>query len=172
MLYLILLRLPRLLEHDPVETIVHELVHIGPDFDGRMHRMRHGKRFDRIVSDCVRQWRRAGDPLLIEALEDDYEALVERWGGLVGRSFGARFVSRRLCPDDDPPPMESHPDFRYKGLVFDRSKVEIVEPDWTPDYVPSSLSERDLVYRVYTPRGARRISSAAVHSAKSVFPAL
>ena len=169
MLYVILLRLPRLLEHDPLETIVHELIHVSPDFDGRSHRLPHGKRFNRLVEGCVRDWRREGDTRLAEALEMNFEALNARWGSLTGQSFASPFVSPRVRPVPDPPPLESHPDFRRKRLKCDPAAVEIVPPKWTPDSVPARLTERELVYRVYAARSARRISTAAVRAAKPAF---
>ena len=43
MLYVILLRLPRFLQHHPLETLIHELVHIHPNCDGRIRRLRQRK---------------------------------------------------------------------------------------------------------------------------------
>jgi predicted metallopeptidase len=168
MLYLVLLRLPRLLDHDPIATIVHELIHISPDFDGRLREMRHGRRFDAVVSECVSLWKRAGDPCLVASLSMSLEALRARWGSLAAHSFGPPFVSPRLCPVKDPPPFDAHPDFRRKRLVSAPDALEVVAGKWTPANVPSRLTEKDLVYRVYTRQSARRISAAAVRHAKSL----
>lgn len=169
MLYLILLRLPRLLEHDPILTIVHELIHVGPDFDGRLRRLRHGKRFDLLTHSCAGVWRREGRPDLVQALEMDFGALARRWGSLIGLSFAHPFVSPRLRPLPDAPPIESHPDFHRKRLVCDPARLRIVQPKWTGPTAPACLSERELVYRLYTPDSARRISRAAVGAAQLPF---
>jgi len=160
--YVILLRLPRLLMHQPLETLAHELVHIGPDFDGRLHRLRHGRRFDAVARECVEQWRRHGEGELVECLQMDFAAITKRWGSLVGRSFGPPFVSPRVRPLENPPPIEAHPDFRCKHLVCDPASVRVVEGKWTPANAPACLTERDLVYRVYTPGSARRIAASVV----------
>jgi hypothetical protein len=165
MLYIVQLRLPRLLGHDPLETLVHELVHIGADFDGRLHPLRHGQRFDGIVAACTEVWRREGDPRLVEALGLDYAGVVERWGSVVGESFATPLVTSRLVPAVDPPPYASHPAVRRLRLRCDPATIKIVEPDWTGADVPAQLSEHNLVFRLYTPQTARRIGAAAVRTA-------
>ena len=170
MLYIVLLRLPRLLAHDPVETLVHELVHIGGDFDGRLHHLRHGRRFDAIVAACVETWRRDGDPTLVEALSLDYAAATARWGSLVGESFGPPLATPRLVPAEAPAPYSSHPTVRRLHLRCDPAAIEIVQPEWTPSNVPGQLTGLDLVYRVYTPRTARRIGAAAVRASLHAHP--
>lgn len=62
--YLILLRLPRFFESDPLETIVHELFHVAEAFDGSLRPMRHGKRFDLHVKRLTREWLKRADPEL------------------------------------------------------------------------------------------------------------
>jgi predicted metallopeptidase len=169
--YLIMLRLPRLLQHQPLETFIHELIHIGPRFDGRMRRLRHGRRFEDIVRHCAQDWRRDGDPELVGALESDYATLTSRWGTLVAESFGPPFVTPRLTPLENPPPIASYPDFQRRRLIYDPATVEVVEAKWTPEDVPAQLTEKDLVYRVYTPESASRISAAAVHASCRLLPA-
>ncbi|MBN1868892.1 hypothetical protein JW916_16560 [Candidatus Sumerlaeota bacterium] len=166
MLYVIVLRLPRLLRHDPLETVVHELGHIGPNCDGRMNPLRHGRRFEAIVRECVRLWRRDGAPDLVAMMDMDYGTIMRDYGSLVAHSFARKFVSPRLCPVDDPPPLEAHPDFRRRRLEYDPAELEIVPAQWTPADVPDILTEKDLVYRVYTPRGARRVSAAVVQASR------
>lgn len=169
-LYIVLLRLPRLLEHDPLTTLAHELIHIGPHCDGRLRALRHGKRFEAIVAETARIWRQVGDPQLVEALQMPYAALVERWGALAGLGFSQPFVHPRLCRPEIIPPHREHPDFRRKGLLVDFNRIETVEPEWTPEDVPAELTERDLVYRLYSPTGAQRISATAVHCDPHLFP--
>jgi len=171
MLYVVLLRLPRLLEHDAIETVVHELLHIGPRFDGRIRRMRHGRRFDsavRYLTDC---WRRRGDPELVEALGASLTEATARWGPLVAASFGPPFEPCRMVPMDNPPALASHPDFQRLGLDFDAGRVAVARVGWTGDRVPEELTERDLVYRMYGD-GSRtaRISASVLRSARGLFP--
>jgi predicted metallopeptidase len=170
MLYMIMLRLPRLLAHDPLETLVHELVHIGPAFDGRLRRARHGARFEAWVEVCARQWRENGDPELTAPMQMNHAALTARWGPVVGRGFDSNHISPLIRPLEDPPPLASHPDFARGVVKFDPAKVEIVTPKWTPEDAPEKVTERDLVYRLYTPRRAERISAAALRTAPGLFP--
>jgi hypothetical protein len=171
MLYLILLKLPRLLAHHPLETLIHELVHIGPDFDGRMHRLRHGKRFDAITAEFARQWREKGNPELVELMDMKGENLAARFGTLAARSFKKRFVARRVSPLENPPPHADHPGLKRKKLLFEERAVEMVKIQCTPGEIPSLLTERDLVYRTYTPTGAARISKAAIKGLETIaFP--
>lgn len=165
MLYIVQLRLPRFLAHDAIETLVHELVHIGADFDGRLHPLRHGRRFDGIVGACAEVWRREGEPRLVEALRLDYAGVVERWGSVVGESFASPLVTSRLVPAVDPPPYASHPAVRRLRLRCDPATIAIMEAEWTPADVPAQLDERHLLFRLYTLRSARRIGGAAVRTA-------
>lgn len=162
MRYVIMLRLPRLLLHHPGETILHELIHIGSGNDGRLRPLRHGRRFDALSRQCWEEWEEKGNPDLVKALQMDYRTVVQKWGTLVGLSFGPLFRSRRVRPLEDPPPISAHPDFLRKNLTYDPAKLEVRDGQWTPAEAPGLLTEGDLVYRVYTPQGARRISAHAV----------
>jgi predicted metallopeptidase len=158
--YVVMLKLPRLLQHEPLETFIHELIHISPRFDGRMRRLRHGRRFEGVVRHCAEEWRRDGDPALVKAMDSDFATLTKQWGSLAAVSFGPPFVTPRLRPLDNPPSIASYPDFERRRLIYDPAAVEVVDAKWTPGDVPAELTEKDLVYRVYTRESARRVSAA------------
>lgn len=169
MRYIVLLRLPRMLSHEPVETIVHELLHIGPRCDGRLRRMRHGRRFDAAVGVMAARWRAAGDPALVEALDMGRRA-VERWGPLVGAGFSRAFSVSRAVALENAPPIESHPDFRRLGLRIDPARVEVA-PDRLPGGDgPAVLTERDVAYRAYEGRRTARVSASALCADRALFP--
>ena len=165
MLYVILLRLPRLLQYHPLETIIHEMVHIHPSCDGRIRRLRHGKRFDSVVEHCAAIWRRDGDPELVRLIEMDAEALAREKGPLVAETFGNSFATQRWVALEPAPPLDQHPDFSRKGLVCKLSEVEILPGRWMTEKTPAELTERDLVYRLFRGVSACKISPALVHAA-------
>lgn len=170
MAYLIRLRLPRLLDHHPLETLLHELVHIGPAFDGRIRRMRHGKRFDATVEHITRCWRREGDSELVEALAMNQKELEAKWGAIVALCFRESFVHPRIVPAPDGPPVESHPDFARKGLRFNPQKVQEAPAKWTPEKHPACYRERHLEYRLFRGNRSERISPAALEADLRLFP--
>lgn len=104
--YLILLHLPRMLQSDPTETIVHELFHIGLEFDGHLRAMRHGKTFDRYVRKYMAEWRVAGDPELVRLAACNLEELEEEFGSVLARRMpkGFRTDITEYC--DAPCPYE------------------------------------------------------------------
>ena len=170
-LYLILLKLPRLLVHHPLETLIHELVHIGPDFDGRMHRLRHGKRFDTITAEFARQWREKGNPELVQLMDMKEETLAARFGTLAARSFKKKFAARRVRKLENPPPHTEHPGLKHKNLLFEPGAVDMVDVKCTDDGIPALITERDLIYRTYTATGAAQISKAVIKGLESMaFP--
>jgi predicted metallopeptidase len=164
MLYVILLRLPRLLNYHPLETIIHELVHIHQNFDGRIRRLRHGKRFDSVVEHAAAQWRREGDPALVRLVEMNAEMLAREKGPLVAETFGNSFATQRWVPFESPIPLDQHPDFARKGLVCKLPEVEILPGRWTTEKTPAELTERDVVYRLFRGASACKISPTLVHT--------
>ena len=99
---------------------------------------------------------RGRSPHPVKALDSDYETLVGRWGSIVGECFGPPFVNPRLRPAPNPPPLESHPDFRRRRLIFRPESVKIVQAKWTDESIPDHLTERDLEFRVYTRQSTAR----------------
>jgi hypothetical protein len=106
MLYLLSFYLPRFLNLPAAEklsTVIHELWHISPRFDGDLRRFRgrcyaHSgsqKRFDAQAERLARRW------LAMDAPEAAYEFLEHDFRGLVrrhGKVFGQRIAAPRILP--------------------------------------------------------------------------
>lgn len=105
-LYLLNLYVPRLLDHpleEKLTTLVHELWHISPAFDGdlRRHNGRcyvHGpsqKAFDEHAARLARRWLALDPPPgLYSFLERTFSELAAEHGGVAGQ----RFPSPKLTP--------------------------------------------------------------------------
>ena len=106
MLYILNFYLPRFLDlalEAKLATILHELWHIGPRFDGDVRRFggrcyAHSgsqKRYDAQVSSLVEHWLALGPPeALYGFLRHDYRELARRHG----RVFGLRVRAPKLIP--------------------------------------------------------------------------
>jgi hypothetical protein len=93
-----------------LDTVVHELYHIDPDQkgirriergDGTYSAHCHGQRFFESVAEMVTTYLESGpDPAVYGFLRDDFDALEQRHGGVVGTafrnfpSFPQRYVER------------------------------------------------------------------------------
>ena len=107
-LYLLTFYLPRFLDQsldEKLNTIVHELWHISPYFDGDLRRhagrcYAHGnsqREYDEAMERLVQKWRSFDPPeLVFEFLRSDFDALVHRWGGI----HGIRVPAPKLIPLD------------------------------------------------------------------------
>ena len=96
MLYILTFYLPRFLQHsfrEKMITVLHELYHISPDFNGDIRRMEgryhvhsHSqKEYDRQMGELVEEYLKTRpDPDLYEFLRNDYLGLRQRHGGVVG----------------------------------------------------------------------------------------
>lgn len=67
-----------------VATLLHELLHISPRFDGtlaeeRRHDHLPGEAFDKLLEPLLRRYLAAGDPALLAALGHDGEVLARQW---------------------------------------------------------------------------------------------
>jgi predicted metallopeptidase len=67
-----------------VATLLHELLHINPRFDGtlaaeRRHDRLPGEAFDELLDPLLRRYLAAGDPALLAALGYDGEVLARQW---------------------------------------------------------------------------------------------
>lgn len=106
MLYILNFYLPRFLNlkfREKLTTVIHELWHIGPNFDGDVRRFRgrcfaHGssqQRYDAHVERLVDAWLSAGPPESVCApLRYDFRELLARHG----RVFGRRIPAPKLFP--------------------------------------------------------------------------
>lgn len=106
MLYLLSFYLPRYQNRslaDKLQTVVHELWHIGPDFDGDIRR-HHGrcyahsgsqKKYDAVIERLTNDWLALQPPAdLYEFLRFDFHQLTR----LHGSVFGARIATPKLVP--------------------------------------------------------------------------
>jgi len=96
MLYILTFYLPRFLQHNFKEkmiTVLHELYHISPDFNGdirrlsgRYHVHSHSqKEYDRQMGTLVEEYLSTGpDRETYEFLRHDYRTLTQRYGGVIG----------------------------------------------------------------------------------------
>jgi hypothetical protein len=108
LLYILTFYLPRFLNlplPEKLSTVMHELWHIGPRFDGDLRRFggrcfAHGssqKQFDAQVDGLVEQWRDRCPPEEVFAfLRNDFRELVARHGRVVGH----RIRTPKLVPVD------------------------------------------------------------------------
>jgi len=108
MLYILTLYLPRFMDQpfdEKIATVLHELWHISPDFNGdiRRHAGRcyaHSssqKAYDAQVDQLVARWHSLDPPaLLSEFLRVDFDELQRRYGTV----YGHRVPSPKLIPVD------------------------------------------------------------------------
>jgi hypothetical protein len=106
MLYLLCVYLPRFMEHslrEKLVTLVHELWHISPDFDGDLRRhtgrcYAHSpsqREYDREMGLLVDRWLACGpDPALYDFLRLNFTELRQRHGEI----YGTRVPQPKLIP--------------------------------------------------------------------------
>lgn len=155
--YLILLRLPRLLEHNPLETIVHELYHIGEPFDGQLRPLRHGRLFDWNVQRLMREWLARTDPRLAELSQLQHGELRARHPGLLARRLPARFQPALVLPVEAPCGYEEGVARYYPGHKLARD-VRIAKIMFTPPGIPRRITEGDCTFRNYHDSGSEEIA--------------
>jgi hypothetical protein len=143
-----------------LDTIVHELYHIDPNesgirrvakSDGTNSPRSHGPMFYEDVAEMVKNYLATDpDPALYQFLEDDFNAITARHGGVVATtfrnfpSFPQRYMEAVDLPSADP------------SLK--------VEPLKAPTQ-PVLYSEDDLHIRQFTEAGARRLTRKGQHRA-------
>lgn len=106
LLYLLSFYLPRFCDQpleEKLSTVVHELWHIGTDFDGDLRRLpgrcyAHGlseAEFHNQMRASAQQWlAQSPPPELYAFLDGDFRQLCQRHGGV----FGARIATPKLVP--------------------------------------------------------------------------
>jgi len=106
MLYILSFYLPRFLDLDldeQLSTIVHELWHISPNFDGDLRRFdgrcyvhgRSQRQFDAQADRLARRWLACGPPEEVYGfLRLSFEQLVRRYGSV----FGQKVTTPKLLP--------------------------------------------------------------------------
>ncbi len=105
-LYILYFFVPRFTElklRDKLETIVHELYHINPEFNGDLRRFKgrcfaHGssqKRYDAIIRSLVEKWLTQDPPPEVwDFLSLNYSELVAKFGSV----HGTRISMPRIVP--------------------------------------------------------------------------
>jgi hypothetical protein len=139
-----------------LDTVVHELYHIDPDFagirriereDGTYSANCHGQRFFQQVADMVHTYLRSNpSPAVLDVLRGDFAALDNRYGGVVGTSFRnfPSFPQRYIERLSEQVPCES-----------DAEGVK-VEPLRAPQQ-PTRYTEDDLHVRQFMRETSRRL---------------
>jgi hypothetical protein len=139
-----------------LDTVVHELYHIDPEQNGirRIERIDgtysahcHGNGFFEQVADMVTTYLDSRpDPSVHAFLQHDFDALVGRFGGVVGTTFRTfpSFPQRYIERLANQPPCEA-----------DTEGVD-VEPLRTPQQ-PTRYTEDDLHIREFTRTTSRRL---------------
>ena len=139
-----------------LDTVIHELYHIDPDHSGirRIERQDgtysancHGHQFFEQVADMVAAYVDTGpDPAVYDFLRYDFDALDQRYGGVVATtfrtfpSFPQRYVERAelqpVCEGDD------------AGVVIEPLRLQ---------QLPTLYTERDLQLRQFCKKTSRRL---------------
>lgn len=165
MRYLLRFRFPRFLKHQPLETVCHELLHIHEKFDGMHSSLKHGKWFDRYTREIEREWRRKGDPSLVALMEMDFDGLRRRFGAVACRCFRKPFRTplRLAAPAEFRGRWLEHPHARRLGLDLGRGTPKSL-PLRFDDPGELELGESDFEYRVFHPRGSRRLAPQLVQT--------
>lgn len=105
-------------KEDPIETVMHELWHIGTKCDGKLRRMKHGKQFNTIVKDLTETYyRNGGEPIG----KIDLETRVE-----------IRYWKNRQCPSIA---------FIRRGFLHSLS-AELARIEWKEHWNKTDLVER------------------------------
>jgi hypothetical protein len=139
-----------------LDTVVHELYHIDPDYmgirriereDGAYSANCHSTRFFEEVSSMVQTYLDSRpDPKVYDFLRHDFETLESRYGGVVGASFQTfpsfpqRYIERlakQLPSESDAPDV----------------RVELLRPVQHPTH----YTENDLHTRQFSQRVSRRL---------------
>jgi predicted metallopeptidase len=101
MLYLLNFYLPRFLDlnfREKLETVIHELWHVSPDFDGDLRRLgqrkyAHGasvKKYDAYVKQLADEWLSLNPPERVYAfLREDFRQLTAQHGNVIGTKIRA-----------------------------------------------------------------------------------
>ncbi|OPZ14599.1 MAG: hypothetical protein BWZ10_01881 [candidate division BRC1 bacterium ADurb.BinA364] len=163
MLYLLRFRFPRFLEHSPLDTIVHELLHIGERFDGALRALPHGRWFERYVAEARREWTRKGDPALAALAQCGWDDLLSRFGSVACRCFRRPFKTPLRLPCAREGGWLEHPQARQLGLRLPDGPVAAL-PLVFDDPATLELREADLEYRVFHANGSQRIAAALAES--------
>jgi hypothetical protein len=118
-LYYVTYFLPRFLDQPPrdrLHTLLHELYHISPRFNGDLRRFPgrnefHGGGFDRLVDEVLEQALPHVDATHFPFLVHSFDELVARFGGVVGNKL-KRFHPKKVRLEDLPTNLAHEPQAR------------------------------------------------------------
>lgn len=158
--YLILLRLPRALEHNPLETLIHELYHIDEKFDGSLRPVRHGREYDWRVRTLMREWLRHADPALSELAQLKANRVRESAGSILARSLPFNFRPMLIEPMTPAPKKSAYaegverlyPNYRL-AQDFEVRPVKMTAPS-----TPRRILETDCPIRAFHDTGAETLA--------------
>lgn len=141
-----------------LDTVVHELYHVAPDFkgirridrgDGTYAANCHGHHFFSQVADMVQTYLSTKpDPSVYEFLRYDFKQLEARYGGVVGTSFRTfpSFPQRFIEPLAEQPPATA--DLELPGVLVEPLRAR---------RLPERYTEDDLHIRHFTRDTSRRL---------------
>jgi hypothetical protein len=141
-----------------LDTVIHELYHIAPDFNGIRRIERgdgtyaancHGHHFFSQVAEMVQVYLASRpDPAVYEFLRLDFDQLERRYGGVVGTSFRTfpSYPQRYIERVAEQPPDPEDPDMR--GVLVEPVRAS---------RQPAGYTEDDLHTRQFTRETSRRL---------------
>lgn len=157
--YLILLRLPRLLLRNPLPILVHELYHISEKFDQTMRPVRHGPHFNREVRRITQAWLTAHRGAMSTLGQMRLHELESEFSAVLALGVPYRFSLPLIEAVDQPPPGEHDVRLLYPGYTLS-SRYEVKPAPVSPEDMPRTLTDKDLVLRHYSRNGSERVPSA------------
>lgn len=146
--YLVRLTMPRFFNDNPVETIIHELYHIGDKFDGSLRDARHGKAYDRQVFILMGQWLARANTKLAEMAQLRLPDLQRRYGSILARSLPTHYQESLTKPSPAPFSYEKGVQLYYPGYTLAKN-YSIREIVFTPDSIPSRITDKDCTLRLF-----------------------
>ncbi|MBI1784480.1 hypothetical protein HYR69_04990 [Candidatus Sumerlaeota bacterium] len=167
--YLISLHLPRLLHHNPLETLIHELFHIGESFDGSLRKMRHGKNFDRRVLRLMEEYLLRASPGMASLSQLRIGELRRRFGSVAARTLPPKFSSHFAEAADPPcgyaegiakhyPRYTLAPDFKIRPVKFAGANA------------PRRVALRDCPLHVFHSNGLQKLSPELARYIQPAWP--
>lgn len=156
--YLVRLTMPRFFNDNPVETIIHELYHIGEKFDGSLRDARHGHAYDRQVFILMGQWLARANPKLAEIAQLRMHDLQRRYGSILARSLPSSYHEILTKRAPAPFSYEKGVQMFYPSYTLAKN-FTIRKIAFTPDDVPSRITDKDCTLRLFKTGRSQTIAS-------------
>lgn len=118
-------------ECDYLETVLHEMWHIGTKCDGAMRRMRHGKRFNTIVKDLAETYRQ-NDGKEFPLVSTGEKVRTRAWKGRVSPSIA----------------------YLRRGPLLNRSRA-LKKIGWRDSWSEEDLIEKTVLFEKLIPTSYR-----------------